>query len=117
MTSYNKRKNTEESRYFISSLTTSAVKMAGYIKSHWGIENDLHWYLDVVFKEDARIIWNKNFAKNEGIVRRLALHSVKKIQSLAAIKLNLKHVAAKNLRKILMGDDELFERAINDAFN
>ncbi len=91
--------------------------MARYIRSHWCIENDLHWFLDVVFKEDARVIWDRNFATNESIVRRLALSAIKKVQALAAAKLNKKHVAAKSLRKILMADEDLFQQAIYAAFN
>ena len=43
----------EEVRYFISSLNTTDNELyAKYIRSHWAIENKLHWTLDVVYKED-----------------------------------------------------------------
>jgi predicted transposase YbfD/YdcC len=115
--SYNKKGKNTKVFYYISSLKESPATMARYIRSHWCIENDLHWFLDVVFKEDARVIWDRNFATNESIVRRLALSAIKKVQALAAAKLNKKHVAAKSLRKILMADEDLFQQAIYAAFN
>lgn len=113
---YNKKKKHNDTFYYISSLEESASQMANYIRSHWCIENDLHWFLDVVFKEDSRVIFNRNFALNEGVLRRMALAAIKKTQSFAAAKLNKKHVAAKSLRKLFMGDDELFQKAIYFCF-
>lgn len=114
--SRSKRTDRTENFYYVSSVTDAASKIATYIRAHWSIENDLHWFLDVVFKEDSRVILEKNFATNEGIVRRLALSGLKKIQALAVTKLNMKHVAIKSLRKLLMADDELFEEAIYAVF-
>jgi predicted transposase YbfD/YdcC len=50
-------KTTEEVRYFISSLAARAKRLARVIRQHWGIENGLHWVLDVAFNED-RMIWS-----------------------------------------------------------
>jgi hypothetical protein len=59
--------------------------------------------LDVVFKEDDRILWNKNVIQNESFVRRVALNLIKKY------KINYDgHTAFKTIRKILsMADDKL----------
>ena len=44
----------QATRYFLSSLgQTSAAALAGYVRRHWGIENQQHWHLDVTFAEDA----------------------------------------------------------------
>ncbi len=43
---------TYEVRYYISSLTSDAKVFAIAVRSHWGIENSLHWVLDVTFAED-----------------------------------------------------------------
>jgi len=43
---------TVEQRYFINSIPAEAKKFAQAVRSHWGIENKLHWCLDVIFRED-----------------------------------------------------------------
>jgi predicted transposase YbfD/YdcC len=67
----------EQTRYFISSLPCNAQQIAHAIRTHWGIENSLHWRLDVTFKEDASRI-RKNFApENMAIMRRIAFSLMK----------------------------------------
>jgi len=46
------RKTTVETRYYISSLNLDAKKFGESVRSHWGIENSLHWILDVALNED-----------------------------------------------------------------
>jgi predicted transposase YbfD/YdcC len=67
-------KDTVETRYFLSSLSTDASTFAGYIRAHWGVENQLHWCLDVVFKEDASRIRTGHAPHNMSLLRRLALN-------------------------------------------
>jgi predicted transposase YbfD/YdcC len=45
-------KTTYEVRYYISSLTSEAKILGEAVRSHWGVENSLHWVLDVTFAED-----------------------------------------------------------------
>ena len=63
---------TAEIRYFISSLRPSARRLAQVIRGHWSIENGLHWVLDVVFREDARRLYDRTAAENVGLLNRLA---------------------------------------------
>lgn len=67
-------KDTSETRYFLSSLSTHAQTFARYIRAHWGVENQLHWCLDVVFKEDASRIRKDHAPRNLSVLRRLALN-------------------------------------------
>lgn len=66
-----------ERRYFISSLCANAKTFANAIRMHWGIENGLHWCLDVGFNEDACRV-RKNFAsENFAVIRHIALNLLK----------------------------------------
>jgi predicted transposase YbfD/YdcC len=60
-----------EVRHFISSLRPSARRLARVIRSHWSIENGLHWVLDVVFREDRRRLYDHTAAANVGLLNRL----------------------------------------------
>ena len=71
-----KEKKTEETRYFITSLTDVKV-FADAVRSHWGIENSLHYCLDVTFNEDANRTRKDNSAENFAVVRHIALNVLK----------------------------------------
>ena len=61
-----------ETRYFISSLSNNARLLADSIRQHWGIENSLHWVLDVAFREDDSRIRVDNAPQNFAILRHIA---------------------------------------------
>jgi predicted transposase YbfD/YdcC len=67
-------KTTVETRYFISSLVSNAEEFANSIRSHWGIENSLHWILDVALREDECRIRKDNAPQNFAIVRQIAVN-------------------------------------------
>jgi predicted transposase YbfD/YdcC len=70
-------KTTKERRYFITSLPPDAEKIAPAVRGHWGIENSLHWVLDVVFGEDRARARTKNGAMNLSALRRLSQNLIK----------------------------------------
>ena len=70
-------KKTKEVRNFLSSLPPQVERLAGHIRGHWGIENRLHWSLDVTFKEDHSRIRQGHAAENAALLRRLALSILK----------------------------------------
>jgi predicted transposase YbfD/YdcC len=69
--------HTIQDRYYISSLEDDAAYFNQAIRSHWGIENQLHWQLDVGFGEDYNTTRNKQAALNLAVVRKLALNILK----------------------------------------
>ncbi|MEI2582712.1 MULTISPECIES: ISAs1 family transposase [unclassified Scytonema] len=67
-------KTTVETRYFISSLADNAKEFANSVRSHWGIENSLHWVLDVALKEDDCRIRKDNAPQNFAVMRQIAVN-------------------------------------------
>ena len=65
---------TREKRYFISSLPANAATHLHAVRSHWQVENSLHWVLDVAFREDACPVKNVTGATNLAVLRKIALN-------------------------------------------
>lgn len=61
-------------RYSLSSLPGDARQIARTVRSHWGIENSLHWVLDVAFREDDNRARTGHSAENLALIRKLALN-------------------------------------------
>ena len=70
-----------ERRYFISSLGADAGVLASAVRAHWSIENNLHWVLDVVFKEDDCRAREGYVAQNMAVLRHMALNLLKQENS------------------------------------
>jgi len=69
-----------ETRYYISSLPgDDAEKMLHATRAHWGVENKLHWCLDVTFGEDKANIRLNNLRENFAVLRRVALNALRKL--------------------------------------
>src|SRR6478735_668232 len=65
---------TGEQRYFVSSLAPDSKRLAAAIRSHWEVENRLHWCLDVTFQEDACRTRRDHAPQNLNIVRKIAMN-------------------------------------------
>jgi predicted transposase YbfD/YdcC len=79
-----------ETRYFISSLAADACQLAEAVRAHWGIENRLHWVLDMTFREDESRIRKDNAPHNASILKHMALNMLKKTPSRRSIRLKRK---------------------------
>jgi predicted transposase YbfD/YdcC len=64
----------QQTRYFISSLLADAEHQGQIIRGHWGIENRLHWQLDVTYREDASRVRKGNGAENLSVLRRATMN-------------------------------------------
>jgi len=70
-------KSSAETRYFISSLPSDAQRLLKAVRSHWGIENGLHWTLDIAFAEDQSRVRKDHAPENLAVIRHMALNLLK----------------------------------------
>ncbi len=78
-------KATVERRYYITSLPLDSERITETIRSHWGIENNLHWQLDVSFNEDSQKK-KKNAAQNFSLLNKIAMTQLKNNKRKASLK-------------------------------
>lgn len=93
-------------RYYISSLPAEVKRIAAAVRGHWGIENGMHWVLDVAFREDRNRARADNAQANLGIFRRTALSLLKNTKGLeGSIHCRRQQAAWNNttLEKIIFG--------------
>ena len=82
-----------ETRYYIASAALDAARAAQAVRGHWGIENRLHWVLDVTFREDQSRLRKGFGARNMAVVRHFALNLVRSAADGKSIKLRRKRAA------------------------
>lgn len=98
----------KDTRYYISSLGIADLKdFCRAIRDEWGIENNLHWHLDVTFREDANRTMNKNAQANLNILRKLSLNILKLVKplynkSLKLIRFRIGQNFEQEIEKILL---------------
>ena len=91
-------KKTTETRLYISSVEADAESFNSFIRQHWGVENSLHWTLDVTFREDAQRKRNGNAANNFALVQKIALNLLRKEET--------KKMSVKNKRLVAAWDND-----------
>lgn len=88
-----KDKVEREQRFYISSLRADAKLLSQSIRAHWGVENKLHWVLDVTFREDDSRVRKDHAPENMSLIRRWTLNMLKTAQK------KMKDISIKGLRK------------------
>ncbi|OAD20246.1 transposase IS4 family protein [Candidatus Thiomargarita nelsonii] len=97
-------KTTIEHRYYISSSVETAAILLNASRMHWGIENSLHWRLDIAFREDESRIRKGHGAENFAILRHIALNLLDKEDTAK--------VGIKNKRLMAGWDDSYLEKVL-----
>lgn len=98
-------KTSTERRLFLSSLKPDAKCFARAVRGHWGVENNLHWSLDVTFGEDQSRARDKNAAQNLATMRRIIINILKKEETREISMRRKKNIAAldEDYLKLLLG--------------
>jgi predicted transposase YbfD/YdcC len=90
-------KVTHEVQFYLSSLPADAMKLGNAIRTHWGIENQVHWTLDVTFNEDHCRIRSCHSPRNLALLRRMALNALNRENSLKrSLRQKMKRAAMNN---------------------
>jgi predicted transposase YbfD/YdcC len=101
-------KTTQETRYYISSLANATPQAAlQAIRQHWGIENSLHWILDMSFNEDYSRIRKENAPQVMAIIRHIALNLLQRAKP--------KRQSIKGFRKICSWDDAALTELVSKS--
>jgi len=97
---------TVDYRYYVSSIEANAETLAGTVRNHWGIENKLHWQLDMSFREDESRMRKGHSAENFSLMRHVALNLLKN-EKTSKVGIKNKRLRAgwdeKYLAKVLTG--------------
>lgn len=78
--------NTSTAHYYLTSHAGTAAELGGLIRGHWGIENGLHWILDVAFREDESRTRDLNAGANLALLRRVAVSLLKRAPAKGSIQ-------------------------------
>jgi predicted transposase YbfD/YdcC len=100
-----KGRTTSTAHYYLTSLRGTAAELGRLIRRHWAVENELHWTLDVTFREDASRVREGHAGANLGLVRRVAVSLLKQDQGKGSIPTKRLRAALdeKYLTQVLQG--------------
>jgi predicted transposase YbfD/YdcC len=79
-----------ERRYYLSSTTLDAKTFAAAVRAHWGVENRLHWVLDVVFHDDLARLRSRNGPQNMAVIKHIAINLVRNPKDKHSLKVRRK---------------------------
>lgn len=96
-------RETKETRYYISSFKKDVNRFADAAQLHWGVENNLHWLLDVTYREDYSRVRDRNAATNLAILRRIAINKFEVEKSVKR---------SKRSKRLLAGWDESYLKTL-----
>lgn len=99
-------KVSDESRYFISSRKLTAAEFGRGVRGHWGIENSLHWVMDIVFRDDECRVRTRNAAANFVTIKHIALNMLKQVKRKGSMRVK---------RKLAAWDDGFLNEVIGAA--
>ncbi len=86
-------KRSVETRYFVTSVENNAKLLLRVVRRHWGIENGLHWVLDIDFREDESRVRKDNAPENFSVLRHIAINLLKQ-ESTLKVGIKAKRMAA-----------------------
>jgi len=89
-------KTTTQTRYFISSLPLDAKRFARAVRSHWGIENRLHWVLDMAFRDDDSRVRKDQAPKNFAVIKHMAMNLMNKAKGKKSLRVMRKKAGWNN---------------------
>lgn len=87
---------TRQTRYFISSLPKDAARFAHAVRSHWGVENRLHWVLDVTFRDDDSRVRKDHAPANFAIIKHIAINLISKAKGKLSLRVMRKKAGWSN---------------------
>lgn len=106
-----KMNSTTQTRYYISFCQLTPKKILKAIRSHWAIENNLHWVLDMSFGEDMSRIRKNNGPQIMAVIRHIALNL------LQLTKDKMKRQSIKRLRKMAGWDHQILSNILHQNFS
>ena len=86
-----------ETRFYITSLTLTAVHLGAFVRDHWAVENSLHWVMDMAFRDDECRLRTDHAPANLTTLKHMALNLIRRAESKDSIRLR---------RKVAAWDDE-----------
>jgi predicted transposase YbfD/YdcC len=96
-------KNESETRFYLTSLVMLAVLLGPIVRSHWAVENSLHWVMDMIFRDDECRVRTDHAPANFCTIKHMAQNLLRKAPGKDSLRLR---------RKVAAWDDEFLVRVI-----